>query len=257
MARFEFDNSPLETRTEELRHNWKIAGARVMVGFYRLDALLRKFDPNQPRVPRGNSDGGRWTGGGGGTESGEWTRVADAEGTTSRTPGSSSRPRVSGNGTTTSRASRASAGSNSTTTLHSADGSSETRAGGTRSWRNNNPHNIVPGPFANAHGAIGSAGGMAIFPDEATGEAAGAALLRTRTYSGLTIDQAIARRSPPNENDTPAVQRNVRRIGNFSGNEIVGQLGPAELARLIRAIQFAEGWREGTVTRTPGQSATW
>jgi hypothetical protein len=135
-------------------------------------------------------------------------------------------------------------------TLHYPDGSTETRTGGTRSWRNNNPHNIVAGPFANAHGAIGSDGGMAVFPDEATGQAAAAALLKTETYSRLTIDQAIARRSPPNENETATVQRNVRRLGNFSGNEIVGQLTPVQSARLVRAIQMAEGWREGTVTRS-------
>lgn len=29
-------------------------------------ALARKYDPNQPRVPAGNPDGGQWTGGGGG-----------------------------------------------------------------------------------------------------------------------------------------------------------------------------------------------
>jgi hypothetical protein len=30
------------------------------------DALRRKYSPNQPRVPAGNSDGGQWTSGGGG-----------------------------------------------------------------------------------------------------------------------------------------------------------------------------------------------
>jgi hypothetical protein len=64
MARFEFGNSPPEMRTEGLRHNWQIAGAQVMVALYRLDALLRKFDPNQPRVPAGSGD-----------SSGEWSRV--------------------------------------------------------------------------------------------------------------------------------------------------------------------------------------
>ncbi|MBK8008459.1 MAG: hypothetical protein IPK23_08520 [Rhizobiales bacterium] len=31
-----------------------------------LTTLLAKYDPNQPRVPAGNSDGGQWTSGGGG-----------------------------------------------------------------------------------------------------------------------------------------------------------------------------------------------
>lgn len=32
-----------------------------------LDLALKAFDPNQPRVPEGNPDGGQWTGDGGGT----------------------------------------------------------------------------------------------------------------------------------------------------------------------------------------------
>ena len=35
----------------------------------------RKFDPNQPRMPRGNSEGGRWTGGE--SDSGETSGVRD------------------------------------------------------------------------------------------------------------------------------------------------------------------------------------
>ncbi len=36
--------------------------------------------------------------------------------------------------------------------------------GGTRAWRNNNPGNIRPSQFSYKNGAIGSAGGFAIFP---------------------------------------------------------------------------------------------
>jgi len=34
----------------------------------RLSLVLRRFNPSQPRVPAGNSDGGQWTDGGGGGE---------------------------------------------------------------------------------------------------------------------------------------------------------------------------------------------
>jgi len=37
---------------------------RLERAFY-VNRLLRKFDPNQPRVPAGNSDGGQWTSDGG------------------------------------------------------------------------------------------------------------------------------------------------------------------------------------------------
>ena len=38
------------------------------------------------------------------------------------------------------------------------------RSGGTRTWRNNNPGNIRASRFSYKHGAIGSAGGFAVFP---------------------------------------------------------------------------------------------
>jgi hypothetical protein len=44
-----------------------IAGERMMAAFARLQVLAEKggFNPDQPRVPAGNPDGGRWTGGDG------------------------------------------------------------------------------------------------------------------------------------------------------------------------------------------------
>lgn len=59
-------------------------------------------------------------------------------------------------------------------------------SGQTRGDRNNNPGNIEYGPWAIAHGAFGSDGRFAIFPNAATGEAAMAALLQER-YRGLTL----------------------------------------------------------------------
>ena len=49
------------------------------------------------------------------------------------------------------------------------NGDEVVRSGGTRAWRNNNPGCIRPGSIADAYGAIGSAGGFAVFPDEQTG----------------------------------------------------------------------------------------
>src|SRR5438045_1094534 len=63
----------------------------------------------------------------------------------------------------------------------------EVQAGGSRAWRNNNPSNIEAGSFANAHGAIGSDGRMAVFPDAETGAQALRDLLSNDTYSGLNI----------------------------------------------------------------------
>ena len=71
-----------------------------------------------------------------------------------------------------------------------------------RCRRNRNPGNIEAGRFADAHGATGSDGRFAKFPDDETGFRAMAALLDAPAYQGLTIAQAIARWAPPNENDT-------------------------------------------------------
>jgi len=138
-------------------------------------------------------------------------------------------------------------------TINNPDGSSVTRTGGSASWRNNNASNIISGNFADNHGAVGDNHGFAVFPDQATGDAASAALLRTSTYSGMTIDEAIAHRSPPEENDTKQVQENVKQIGDFTGNEIVGQLNQEQMSRLVNAIKQAEGYHAGTVTQTPAR----
>lgn len=90
-----------------------------------------------------------------------------------------------------------------------------------------------------------------MFPDEATGKAASGALLETPTYSKLTIDEAIARRSPSSENETGRLQDDIHKIGGFTGDEVVGELSDEQMDRLVEAIQRTEGWKEGTVTEEP------
>jgi hypothetical protein len=130
------------------------------------------------------------------------------------------------------------------------DGSSLMRINGSRAWRNNNPGNIRSGSFANNHGAIGKAGGFAVFPDETTGGQASIALLKTSTYANLTIDQAIDRRSPSSENDTSHLQETIRRMGGFTGQETIGLLDDIQISRLAEAIKRTEGWIPGSITRT-------
>lgn len=63
------------------------------------------------------------------------------------------------------------------------------RSDGSKAWRNNNPGNMVYNSrgFAVRYGAIGSAGGMAVFPDESTGRQALIALLKTADYQKLSV----------------------------------------------------------------------
>jgi hypothetical protein len=68
MVRFECYELPPEAKAKMAGLRHEMAAKRFLLASYRLLDLLRKsnFNPNQPRVPSGSSDGGRWTGGGGG-----------------------------------------------------------------------------------------------------------------------------------------------------------------------------------------------
>lgn len=57
---------------------------------------------------------------------------------------------------------------------------------GTRGDRNNNPGNMEYGPFAKAHGAVGTDGRFAVFPDWDTGANAMGALI-AQNYQGLSL----------------------------------------------------------------------
>jgi hypothetical protein len=59
-----------QEETERLRVQREIASLRLELALLRLGETWRKanFNPNQPRVPAGNPDGGQWTGEGGHTD---------------------------------------------------------------------------------------------------------------------------------------------------------------------------------------------
>lgn len=83
-----------------------------------------------------------------------------------------------------------------------------------RCRRNHNPGNIEYGPFARKHGATGTDGRFAKFPDDATGFAALKALLSGPSYAHLTLAQCVARYAPPSENDTA---RYVKLVSDWTG----------------------------------------
>lgn len=175
--------------------------------------LKAGFNPNQPRVPAGQSEGGQWVGSNTSTE----------------------KPYVA-------------VDAGIKIVINHPNGIIEVREMGSRAWRNNNPGNLRHSNFANNHGSIGKAGGFAVFPDEDTGQKASMALLQSTSYSSLTIDEAIAKRSPNIENDTSALQNLIRRLTGLSGNKIIGNLTKEELMKLANAIKRTEGWHEGQVS---------
>lgn len=126
----------------------------------------------------------------------------------------------------------------------------QTKTGGTRSWRNNNPGNIMCGAFTNAHGAIGcdenTQPTAAIFPSLEVGRAAQIALLRDEAYQRLTVGRALDRWTGQ-ENHTS--YRDC--VGGKSGilmERQMASLSGEELASLAKAMQHCEGFTEGTIS---------
>jgi RHS repeat-associated protein len=127
------------------------------------------------------------------------------------------------------------------------DGSQETRSGGTLTWRNNNPGNLRPGPYANSVGSIGSAHGFAVFSSYQAGLLALNVRLRTGDWPQLTIAQAISRYAPPTENNTAAYIAAVTEAVGRPASTRLGQLNDTEMRSVVRAILRHEGYRPGTI----------
>lgn len=119
------------------------------------------------------------------------------------------------------------------------------RSGGTRAWRNNNPGCIRYSEFARQMGAVGRAGGFAVFPDEQTGMAAIGTLLRSDKYRNLTISAAIMKYAPPHENDTHGYKQRLQKMTGLSVNLKICDLTDEQLESVVRAIRIIEGWKVG------------
>jgi hypothetical protein len=104
------------------------------------------------------------------------------------------------------------------------DGQEWVRKGGSRSWRNYNPGNISKGTFADSCGAIGGDTRFAIFPDETTGLDAIISLLKSRAYRNLSIERAIFKYAPPNENDSAAYVAAIVSAVGVQPSTVVGTL---------------------------------
>ncbi|MGH7615427.1 MAG: hypothetical protein ACREMW_15460 [Gemmatimonadales bacterium] len=129
------------------------------------------------------------------------------------------------------------------------DGEIEIRSAGSRSWRNNNPGNMRNTTFSQTQGSVGQAGGFAVFPTEGTGQQALSSLLKTGTYQSLTVNQAITRYAPPNENDTRAYQRSLSRLTGLAGATGMNALSDVQLNQVTGAIRIIKGWSTGDVLR--------
>lgn len=119
------------------------------------------------------------------------------------------------------------------------------RTGGSRAWRNTNPGNIRNSKFASKNGAIGVAGGFAVFPDESYGMNAIRQLLTSDSYYNLTVANAISKYAPPSENNTSAYHKKIENLTGLSINRKISDLSDSELSKVINAIRTIEGWSVG------------
>ncbi|MDE9539801.1 hypothetical protein [Xenorhabdus bovienii] len=136
------------------------------------------------------------------------------------------------------------------------------KEGGSRSYRNNNPGNVIWGDYAKRMGAIGHdekvAGHvMAIFPDEKTGRNAKRKLIfEGSRFKNLTLDKAIERYAPEFDengkrvNNTPQYIRNVLAAVSDK-NKKMSEYNADEQNRILEAMKNTEGWKEGKSTFIP------
>ena len=112
-----------------------------------------------------------------------------------------------------------------------------------RNLRNNNPGNITAGAWANEHGATGSDGRFAIFPDKETGSRAMDALLQRYTKKdGLdTVSGIVGKWAPSSENDTGAYSNSVAKRMGVSPDQKLDMNDPAVSAAIAKEMSRIEG----------------
>lgn len=124
--------------------------------------------------------------------------------------------------------------------------------GKNRNERNNNPGNIEYGAWAVAHGATGSDGRFAIFPDLATGYGAAQALLGEYGGKGRnTVSSVIGAWAPSNENNTGAYASTVAKGMGVGVNDKLDMSNPAVISQLTRYIAQYEGMSPAGLAQAP------
>lgn len=120
--------------------------------------------------------------------------------------------------------------------------------GGTWAWRNNNPGNIIKGSFANKHGAIGDAGGFAVFSSYEVGENAQRSLLKIKKYQESKIWELIKAYAPKSDGNDP--DHYTKLVKDFTGldpDRLLKSLSDEEFEKVIKAIIRVEGYKKGDV----------
>jgi hypothetical protein len=202
---------------------------------------LRKYDPDEPRVPAGNPDGGQWTSEGGDGDAADAAIIPDGQQFAEDMS-------VQSDARETATAIRAHVDTGKNVVIEYQDGSTEIRSGGSRQWRNNNPGAMWYGPFTRAQGAIGQDGRFAIFPDADIGYQAIIARLSSSEWTNFTLGNAIILNwAPKDENDSAAYAAFVEQKSGILLTRRLGGLTPEDIDNVARAIKLREGWTPGII----------
>jgi hypothetical protein len=126
-----------------------------------------------------------------------------------------------------------------------------------RNMRNHNPGNIEYGKFAIAHGATGSDGRFAIFPDDATGFAAQSALLSNKIHGGNdTIAKLVESWSPSKENGSANTNAYISDLSKKTGIDPNAKLTDSQIGALQQAQAAHEGWLGSKVNSSGGSTSS-
>jgi hypothetical protein len=132
------------------------------------------------------------------------------------------------------------------------DGSQEVRSDGSRSWRDNNPGNMISGVGSDQSIGMDPDPGShdkAIFADYATGWDAMIKNLNSSRYQSLTVGDAIDTWAPGSDNNDPV--HYAATIQSWTGISVTTQmstLSALQIEAVAGAIQRFEGWSVGTVS---------
>jgi RHS repeat-associated protein len=134
----------------------------------------------------------------------------------------------------------------------------ETKVGGDRSWRNNNPGNMTYSPLAKKLGAIGQdSGGFAIFPSMEAGQEAQDAQWQRPKYQDLSLEDAVKEWT---KGDPPAVQAAylaaLEAAAGVPPGTKIRDLTPAQRQKMEDAQTQQEGNKTGTVVPKPTPAPT-
>jgi hypothetical protein len=134
------------------------------------------------------------------------------------------------------------------------DGSSAIYIGGQRNWRNNNPGNIGYGNgiLVKRLGAIGKAGGFAVFPSYEIGRTAIFGVLKQDSFQNRTVSKAIEVWAPTEDNnDTELYKKHVQLWTSIDLKRQIKSLTEEELEKLVWAIEKKEGGKPGKIIEVP------